>query len=509
MNKLQELKKLLNSLSNNEFRDLYQGLKIKTVNYNKDTSLKILDILNKNPQIESTELQNLVYGKLNTNAINKILARISSRIYDSFILRENIESNELYDNRARDIFSLEKELLISEILRYRGLFNLSNEKIDNVIYLCKYYEHYDILLTALEKKKRWLYPKDDQKLKIKLENEINIYSNESVLYRQSVDIYFKTLKFSFEEFDTKNKSSLIRYLHKVTSNYEKSNSNLIKLYMYYVKIQYYRFLLQHKKALQLVDELIEHISNSKNIYSKVRLGNALLNKGVFYRYCFSYDLSIQYILESKRYLSDQKQNNILIYEHLILTYLFQANLVKLKYYLSIFEKEYIADDTIPAHVNTYNYYKGLLCIFIGDYVQAYIYLNNAIVGNEIYLMNLECRILMIIVLIETAKFDLADNVIENMRKYFSRFNNLKFNFRSKELALRILTKLSLNSYNFQIVENNEKVLIKELENMLHTYCFHNYEILLFHEWFASKVKGIPYDHAEAMKKLKKLNKAHV
>jgi hypothetical protein len=509
MNKLSELKKLLISLTKEEYRELYDGLKIKTSNYNKDTSLKILEIIYNNQRIESVELQLCLYGRNNLNALNKNLSRICEKVYDIYLLKDSIDGNDIYDKRAQDIFMLEKQLIISEILRYRGLFKLSDEKIDHVISLCKYYEHYDILLNALEKKKRWVYPKEDQKFDGKLADEIKIYSLENNLYKNSIDIYYKALKYSYEEFDSKNKRYLLSYLNKVSTNYERSKSNHIKLYFLYIKIQYYRYLLQHKKALELVDQLLEHILNSKNIYSKVRYGNALINKGVFLRYCFNYELSIQFILDSKKYISDQKQNNILIYEQLILTYLYQANYSKVQYYLSIFEKEYLNEELLPVHHNMYNYYKGIIYIINGQFADAYISFNNALLRNEIFLMNMECRILMIISLIESSKLDLADNAIENMRKYYSRFFKNKFNFRSKELALKLLNKLSQSSYDFSLISITEKVILKELEDLLHPFCFHNYEIILFHEWFHAKVKGIPYDHVEVMKRLKKLNKAHL
>jgi hypothetical protein len=115
------------------------------------------------------------------------------------------------------------------------------------------------------------------------------------------------------------------------------------------------------------------------------------------------------------------------------------------------------------------------------------------------------KILLVQIAIEQNKLDLADAMIESLRKYFTRIKS-QVNSTRIEITIILLGKLSRNSYNFKMVYNSNIDLINELVDQVRHFDFGDFNMILFHEWLHAKVKGIPYDHVEVMTKLKRLNK---
>ena len=54
-------------------------------------------------------------------------------MYDILSSKDIIELNDQYDERAKEIFILEKKLMLVDLLRFRGLFNVSNELLSQII----------------------------------------------------------------------------------------------------------------------------------------------------------------------------------------------------------------------------------------------------------------------------------------------------------------------------------------------------------------------------------------
>ena len=65
-----------------------------------------------------------------------------------------------------------------------------------------------------------------------------------------------------------------------------------------------------------------------------------------------------------------------------------------------------------------------------------------------------------------------------------------------------------NSFDFKIITKKHKELFESLSdyNSNNNWTLKSPEMLIFHEWFDAKVKGVAYDHVEVMKRLKKNNR---
>lgn len=161
---LEDYRNLIVNLSQYERREVYNRLKQHDT-LNKDKSLKLFEIINGSQDLEAFSIQMLLYGGENNAAFKKLISRSIEKILDAYLLKDSIEINERYDTRAKDIFLLERQMNIAEMLRYRGFFRLSENRLDKIIAQSKYYEHYDILLHALEKRRSWKFSTVGEKKK--------------------------------------------------------------------------------------------------------------------------------------------------------------------------------------------------------------------------------------------------------------------------------------------------------------------------------------------------------
>jgi hypothetical protein len=506
MKKLDELKDLVSCMNNIEFNGFVSKIKQQKTTGGSNTTVKLLEAIFEQPDITSENLGSKIYGTNNTIALNKLSSRLIEKIDDLLILRENIENNNVYDYRAKSIFILGRQLLIAEIIRFRGLLSLSIDRINEVITKSKYYEHYDILIKALEIKRRWIYTSKNSVDKINLENEIELFNNARKMFKQSEKIYLYIYRMKYENYNVQSKKYLFRSINKLSQFYKITKSKQIKIILYYVKIQLSTFSAQYHKALEICKELCDYILLNQDLYSKQRYGNSLLNKGVIERFCFNFENSIQTILETKKYFTNFKYNNVIVYEELMLTYYFSGNLSKSRYYLTLIERECLPNNFSFFNKVLYQYYYSILCFSSSEFEKISNLLQESFKKSDSFYLNIECRILLSLLYIEKSKLDLADYEIENLRKYFSRFKSKYSNYHLKEIMIKILIKLSYYSYDFKKVLANEKLNLIELNKNLNKFSFNNYEMIIFHEWFDAKVKNIPYDHAEIMKRLKKKNK---
>ena len=505
MNKLEELRSVVDSLTSSEKKDVQNKLKKNNIGISKNASLLLFNLILSKKDVNYNNLNVSIYGNRNIYSINKLISRLFEKILDVFIFKDNIVFNELYDKRTQDIFLLERQLLVSEILRFRGLFSLSHEKLENVISRCKYYEHYDILLYALDKKRRWTFLNASEENIVKLNNEIIHFNEVKRILKISEAIYIKVFKFNHETFNDKNKNYIIVNNFKLNNYFRKTKSNQIKFYLFYTKIQHCYLKYQYEKGLNLIQELIDFLLETKSIYSRLKHGNALLNLGLFNRFCFKYELSIQSLMEARKYFLDQHQNNFVVYDQLFLTYYFEGNISKMKYYLTLIRKDGVEDGFRNFSFNKLGYYLSIFNFINQENNISLKNLNDLSFSGESVHFNLEGRILFVLNYIETNRLDLADFAIESLRKYFSRVNTKENIFKNKELIIKILVKLSLNSYNFILTKEKNESYFEKLIELSYSFCFLEYEMLIFHEWFDAKVKGIPYNHPEVMKRLRKNN----
>lgn len=157
MKEFQTVKLIFNDLKTFEIRELRRKIQGSgtTIDSSK-ISLLYINILANKIDLSSEAAQYKLYNKLNVVAFRKLNQRLLNKMYDLLSSKDMIEINDQYDERAKEIFVLEKKLMIVDLLRFRGIFSVSDELLNQIISSVKIYENYEILIFALQKKRFWL-----------------------------------------------------------------------------------------------------------------------------------------------------------------------------------------------------------------------------------------------------------------------------------------------------------------------------------------------------------------
>src|SRR5947208_3252351 len=118
MNTLTILRNTLHKLTKKEVNSLLIFLKSYRKNTDEQSlkSIQLVHLLLHDYKNTSTEIQNLLYGKSNYHAFNKLILRLKEKIYEVLSFDSNLNIPDLYGERNKTIFEIKKRLLQSEII---------------------------------------------------------------------------------------------------------------------------------------------------------------------------------------------------------------------------------------------------------------------------------------------------------------------------------------------------------------------------------------------------------
>ena len=110
--------------------------------------------------------------------------------------------------------------------------------------------------------------------------------------------------------------------------------------------------------------------------------------------------------------------------------------------------------------------------------------------------NLGIRILSIINQLESHKLDIVDLNIESLRKHIERTIKMKAIRKRDVIILKLLAKLSRQGFNFKAVwkKNLKYFDLLASNDPEYRWEMKSPEMIIFHRWFESKVKGKDYDY---------------
>ena len=505
MIELERLKEIVFSLTEIEIKYLMKNMFSKSnENTSKGVSGKLLQIIFHSHDIDFEDLSFKLYKRVNKSGLKKLIQRLTEKILDFLSCYEVIIANDLYDSRTKEVFYIRRKLMHYDILVMHGVTNYALTILDQSIISAKRIEKYDLLLKALERKLIKMSLKNGLSKYKKVYDEIKFYSdcnNSLNRARYYFRLYASNFKFKQIVFLGRDIENVII---QVQSDYERTKSKEIKYVLYYLRgIKY-----------SGDGDYIKNRENFKNLYKQIdeKKWNVrytlvcLLNIGLSETMLYNFESSLQYI--SKINLKKEKNiyNRVLINEVVFMNYLYSGKIELAKQFL----KKLFNNVKNSKFINAKPYYyKAAIYTLDGLYVESnkeLLNCNQLISDKDGW--NLGHRILSIINNIELEKLSLVEAQVENLRKHISRIEGDNAFFNRSKIICKLLISIVHNSYDFKTVDKKLKESLSLIgsNDANYKWIINTPEIIIFHEWFESKVKGIPYDHVEVMKRLKKQNK---
>ncbi len=506
MNSLNTLKKLLYKLKKEEIKSLKNFIKYQKGNSNqKLKSIAFIELILSDSTLSSTEIQLRLYGKINYGSFNKLTSRLKDKIYEVLLFNTNLLNPGNYGKRNQAIFDLRKKLLQSEIMFSRGMNEELERLLNKVILKAKEYEIYDTLLETLHTKQRYVGFRSGYKANQKIKFEIDHYEKIRTVYNKALDIYNSvSSKINVSSSSTDYEEDLAEAIETLQKDYEFSKSALVGYYYLFLLAEQYQNRNEFFTARQTYNRLKELLEGNISIYTKNRIGNVLINIANNEFLMFSFDQCLLFAKEAMKYLSESTVNVGIIREVEFNALFHSSSFGKAE---TLIEELYHGSrlSKTPFLFAKRAYLFACTKTLKGEFHES-----NTILGDVSEIekdkegWNIGKRILTIINRIEMGDFESVDLKVQNLEKHIKRTLKIKHVRKRNILILRVLLMLINEHFNFQKVYKSRQRYFNLLESNDADYRWQikSPELIIFHEWFRSKVENRSYDHMAAVEKEK-------
>ena len=499
MKEFQLSKSLISILNLSEIKYLRKRLclKVKAIE-EQSIALAFFDAILNNSTIGIKAVSYLLYNKNNETSLRKLCQRLNDRILDVFYISELNDKDSKLEDRSKSILSFERNILLVDILRYRGLFKESDQILNEIIISSKEYEAFDILIFALNKKRFRSIDILSKKELLFLDKEITHFQKLAIAVSTSKKI-FRDLIVSQDNIKQKElNNNYIKSISIVSNLYKRFKNNTIKYYLLSMKSDYESIQNQNAKSIEICDELLTLILENKNIYSRNRLGTAYLHKALYLRNSKKFDKVLDALHKGEELLSRLPQTKIVAYYQIAIYYFITGDLKKFKHYLNI--ANLVDFNLITLKMKERLFYLNSLSFFIDSkFREANSTLDVLLsLGQDDFNFDLDKKLLQIMINVELGNFDLCDKLIENFRKFVNSKSDYLNNSILSKYILKVLYQIKKSGYNF---ENLSSIVYDYLKVLEETLDYKNDFLLPFTPWFTAKANNVPYNHKAAMEKI--------
>ncbi len=498
MSEFKDLKKIVAKLKEHELS--YDSTFSRSKNLQPTLNFKLLHYLLKNPNCDQQQAELFLYGVKKEAAFIQLVHRTKERLLDILISSDCIENNKDYSDSTRMILILRKNIIQFDILNSRGLLDVGDKLIKKVIQKARVLESYDTLILALNSRLRVSFVYLTPTQYVKFCEEINFYEDCHRCLQKSryyVRKHVESIS-SLESTLTRNQE-IGKLVSEVEDDFNRLGSKKILLCLLQLKAELYEIREDYVSSYDAKSQYISLISNYEFLYSKEAMGAALVNLGVAqiqllkifestntfnsaFIYINKFEISRfvvnKYQFLANFYLGDTRQTEQLI--DLLNTYLYSGIIVN-----------FFADEV--------RYYNACIKFILGEYNASYLLLQNTreLERNK-ESWNVAIRVMGIMNQIESENYELADSLVENLRKHSERLKKNLFISSRDEVIVQVLLALSRHSYNFRKTYRLRQESFRKLESRQGPYRWKilNPEMIIFHEWFHAKLNGQRYRHFE-------------
>jgi hypothetical protein len=497
MTSLNALKNLIYKLKKEEIRSLVNFLNHnqKEKKNEKLKSIQLLELILLNKNLTSIELQNELYKKENNQAFNKLVNRLKDKIYEILLFDSNLDIA-ISTKRNRTIFNIRKKLIQCEIMFSRGINDELESLQDKIILVSKKFEIYDGLIEALQSKQRYVGFRSGFKANQKIKFEIDFYEKNRLSYNRALEIFNSiSSKINFSTSTLEYKNELDAAIITLGKDFEETKSASIGYYYFLLLTEYYQnrndFLSAKNSLLQLKELIEQNIS----VYTKNRIGNVFINLANNEFLMYNFQNCLWYANKALEYLYESSVNVGIIKEVEFMALFYSNNLIEAeKLIIELHDNSRITNT--PFLFSKRAYLLSCIKTLKGQFAESSNLLNGVKeIERDKEGWNLGKRILLIINRIELKEFESADLKVLNLQKHIKRTLKIKYVRKREILILRILLKLINEKFDFKKVYKSRVRYFDLLRsnNDEYKWKIKSAELIIFHEWFLSKVENRPYN----------------
>jgi hypothetical protein len=486
---------LINKLNQEEKKSLVKYLKYYSNRSDFSKSEKLLKIISKNHNFNIIDIQFQLYGKVNEIAFKKLVERLKDKTLEVLIFNSNI-SKKYYTDRVRVIFELKKKLIQCDILSLKGLRDDGDFLCKKIISKAEQYELFDILMSALIIRQRFINIRKNSKVVKQIqeriqetENKQKAVLNTQLIYNSLINkinnstdfnSYYNELKLSIKKIEVDNNLFI---------------SDLISYYLNYLKTELYQIEGNYVDA-NICLELIDNLVKKKSIYSDNRMGTTLLNMSNNNLFLKKFDVAVYYAKKAVEYFPNNIFNKSLVNEYLFYSFFYQNKFEESKSVINQIVNLPSANNILFT-LDKWNYLSAALDFKLRDFQISLNKLQSIIeFDKDKEGWNINKRILIIMCRIELGEFESVDLQVQNLEKFIKR-SIKKRDIRLRYIyILRLFIKLINSDYNFNYLYTKRIKYFEILDNGNSNLKWNikSPEIIKIDDWFKSKVNRSIHSH---------------
>lgn len=458
-------------------------------------SLKLFDVLNSEKEYTESEIQVKLYGKVKVDksTFNKLVERFREKMYESNYLDVNLYREDVNSPYFMGLMEAKKLVGLSYNIAARGVGNKEMIRIlKRGISLSEKFELYDEWICFLNLKfllNASLFPDHDP---LTIINEMKEIQTKKNTLNEAQYFVYKLIR-SVQDKSTLQ-SHIKNELEVAIENLESENKESFSWNVYYnlslLKLQYFHMKEQFDDAENLLMELINHLKEQPSLKQFTRIAEAYTNLAATQMFNYKYDDAVKSNEEALRFPGLRPTDENYYKESLAFLNIYLGNYAKSNKAL----KEIISEDLIGNSEEELSRRKYLLAttLFLqGEYKKSNIQLQDTKeIENEKEGWNIGIRLLQIFLTLETEKIDLADQRIESLRKHIERTSKMKSIRKRDVVIFRILRHLAMNGFDFKDtwIDKKKDFLLLQSDNADYKWIPRSHELIIFHQWFESKVR---------------------
>jgi hypothetical protein len=459
--------------------------------------LKLFEaILNdENGTCDEENIKAFVHENISGQAFRKLYFRLKQKVLDVILMDINIDRNGAYTERAKIKLLINKRIAQAHVLHTRSLIGIACVMYESIIEDGTTFEFWEEVLQAQRlkmgliglSKGRRAYEKESSKLN----SYLAIYQAVLFAERKYNDI---GLVINFRLWNQQDTEKLKNDISELYTLLEVTNSKTVELFIRYLEAHYYQVNNQFEKADIHLKRIAHLTKNEKAVATLTRYSSSIINLAQNTLYMGQYTVAFRQASEALK-LNTKKH----------ITSLF---CVELQFFACFYQQEYFkARIVITKGINNaedsyWHYQKGKLtyylaccCFASGDYQSVDNLLNEINpIEEDKEGWNIAIRLLLILNNIERRKLDLASDRIETTRKLMNTIRKRSKMRKRTEIVFSVLKVLEKSSFNFQSSKADVSIFLAQLEsnNEENKWQILSWELIIFHEWFACKIKNEPF-----------------
>jgi hypothetical protein len=465
----------------------------------RNLSLELFDLLLNEKKtsevVASDKIEFFLYGNYHNAGYVSLVIRLLEKIEESLLLEVNLNRKGNHSEQARELYNVRKQISLAQIIYYRGCVDHSITLFQSALKTSDKFEFFEEYAVAARYYMQVLLYKESIK---EYQNIKNKYDKaiRAIQGIKKAEYYYNQLSFQLQFSSVgAGVSSLEKQIAELQFELTQTRTATVAYYLTFIETQYYQELKKYKLSAQTLKEQIRLIEHPA-LYSDNAKGLSLLNLGWNEIYMQHLKQAEKNILNAKQYF--KSETHVAVSQcHLALFYIY--------FYLGNSEKALNELDIIDTNESTEkinSFKKGKI-----DFLRAATFFINKQFEETKRILrdlnpiesdsegwNIQFRVLHIINDIELGVFENAFNRIENLRKHIDKLNRKAEQSQRVLIIFDILRTLGNANFDFQKTRQKKLSELSDLQSQINAWEILSPELIIFDQWFESKVFKKNYQH---------------